>query len=89
MTTKTNKPRKPWRVTLTGPNLNETTEHTSEAKAYVLVNSSFLEAGRVSEARVDQWEGGRWWHFETVTAEEMATHWKFHGNPADTVQESS
>ncbi|MGW1784886.1 hypothetical protein ACWCQQ_38150 [Streptomyces sp. NPDC002143] len=66
----TTKPRKPWRVILTqnGIQLAEA-EHTSEAKAYAHVHAA-LRSG-ADKARVMQWEGGRWWHFETVTADEV------------------
>ncbi|MFJ8677205.1 hypothetical protein [Streptomyces sp. NPDC093589] len=64
------KPREPWRVILTqnGIQLVEVT-HTSEAKAYNHVRMG-LQSG-ADTAKVMQWEGGRWWHFETVTADEI------------------
>lgn len=60
------KPRKPWRVILTqnGIKLAEV-DHTSEAKAFAHVRAA-LHSG-ADTARVEQWEGGRWWHFETLT----------------------
>ncbi|MFF5473314.1 hypothetical protein [Streptomyces achromogenes] len=65
-----NKPRKPWRVILTqrGVKLVEI-EHTSEKKAFEHVRAGLCSGA--DTARVEQWEGGRWWHFETVTAEEI------------------
>ncbi|MFD4596736.1 hypothetical protein ACFWPQ_01760 [Streptomyces sp. NPDC058464] len=45
-------------------------DHTSENKAYQHVRTA-LQAG-ADTARVMQWEGGRWWHFETVHAEDIA-----------------
>ena len=67
----TTKPRKPWRVILTqnGVKLAEI-EHTSEAKAYSFLREK-LGDGDATTAKVMQWEGGRWWHFETVTADEI------------------
>lgn len=64
------KPRKPWRVILTqnGIKLVEI-DHTSEKKAYEHVRAA-LGAGS-DTARVMQWEGGRWWHFETITRDEL------------------
>ncbi len=64
------RPRKPWRVVLTqnGIQLAEI-EHTSEAKAFQHVRTA-LGAG-ADTAKVMQWEGVRWWHFETVTADEI------------------
>lgn len=64
------KPRKPWRVILTqnGIQLAEV-EHTSENKAYQHVRTG-LRSG-ADTAKVMQWEGGRWWHFETVHAHEI------------------
>ncbi|MFF5404611.1 hypothetical protein ACFY8K_16780 [Streptomyces misionensis] len=66
----TTKPRKPWRVILTqnGIQLVEI-EHTSEKKAYEHVRAG-LRSG-ADTARVEQWEGGRWRHFETLTAAEF------------------
>lgn len=65
------KPRKPWRVILPqgGIQLAEI-DHTSEAKAFQQVRSG-LQAG-ADTARGEQWEDGRWRHFETMTAEEIA-----------------
>jgi hypothetical protein len=66
----TAKPRKPWRVILTqnGSHLAEV-PHTSEAKAFEHVRAA-LQSG-ADTARVMQWEDGRWWHFETVHAEDV------------------
>jgi len=71
----TAKPRKPWRVILTGPTARVESEHTSERRAYDHLVSE-LRLAKTSErdhteARVMQWEGGRWWHFETVTAADI------------------
>ena len=65
------KPRKPWRVILTqkGIHLAEV-EHTSEAKAFEHVRTA-LKAD-ADTAKVMQWEDGRWWHFETMHAEEIS-----------------
>lgn len=64
------RPRKPWRVILTqgGIQLAEI-DHTSEAKAFEHVRTA-LRAG-ADMAKIMQWEGGRWWHFETVHAHEI------------------
>lgn len=64
------KPRKPWRVILTqnGVQLVKI-DHASEAKAYQHVRNA-LGSG-ADTAGIMQWENGRWWHFETVTAEEV------------------
>ncbi|MFJ6066568.1 hypothetical protein ACIQHU_26430 [Streptomyces tendae] len=64
------KPREPWRVILTqnGVQLAEV-PHASEAKAFAHVRSA-LRSG-ADTAKVMQWEGGRWWHFETVKAEDI------------------
>lgn len=64
------RPREPWRVILTqnGIQLAEV-PHTSEAKAFAHVRSA-LKAG-ADTAKVMQWEGGRWWHFETVHAGDL------------------
>lgn len=64
------KPREPWRVILTqnGVQLAEV-PHTSEAKAFAHVRMA-LGSG-ADTAKVMQWAEGRWWHFETVHAEEV------------------
>jgi hypothetical protein len=64
------KPREPWRVILTqkGVQLAEIS-HTSEAKAFNHVRMA-LRSG-ADTAKVMQWEGGRWWHFETVHANDV------------------
>ncbi|MFE5368244.1 hypothetical protein [Streptomyces mirabilis] len=64
------RPREPWRVILTqnGIQLAEVA-HTSETKAFAHVRMA-LRAG-ADTAKVMQWEGGRWWHFETVHAEDI------------------
>ncbi|MFD8545683.1 hypothetical protein [Streptomyces sp. NPDC059649] len=64
------KPRNPWRVILTqnGIQLVEI-EHTSEAKAFAHVRMG-LRSG-ADTAKVMQWSDGRWWHFETVRADEI------------------
>ncbi|MET9073866.1 hypothetical protein ABZX95_17200 [Streptomyces sp. NPDC004232] len=66
----TTKPRKPWRVipTQNGIKLAEV-DHTSEAKAFEHVRMA-LRSG-ADTARVEQWEGGRWRHFETMHAEDL------------------
>jgi hypothetical protein len=61
------KPRKPWRVILDG---HDETEHTSEAKAFEHVRTA-LRSGS-DTAKVMQWADGRWWHFETMHAEEVS-----------------
>ncbi len=64
------KPREPWRVILTqGGSQRAEVDHTREAKAFAHVRAA-LRSG-ADTAKVMQWEGGRWWHFETVTADEL------------------
>lgn len=65
------KPSKPWRVTVTGPEVKATASFTSEAKAYAFVRACLGGDSPADTAKVEQWEGGRWWHFETVTADEI------------------
>ncbi|MFC9987858.1 hypothetical protein ACFXKV_04665 [Streptomyces globisporus] len=65
------KPRKSWRVIVTGPDVSATSDHTSEAKAYTLVRSALGGDSPAEKARVECWEGGRWRHFETVDADEV------------------
>ena len=67
----TRKPSKPWRVTVTGSEVTATSSFTSEAKTYAFIRAALGGDSAASTAKVEQWEGGRWWHFETVTAEEI------------------
>jgi hypothetical protein len=64
------KPREPWRVILTQNEIQlAEVPHTSEAKAFEHVRAA-LRSG-ADTAKVMQWEGGRWWHFKTVHADEV------------------
>ncbi|MER6540114.1 hypothetical protein ABT215_41390 [Streptomyces sp900105755] len=65
------KPRKPWRVILTGPDVNATSDHTSENKAYTLIRASLGGDSLADTARVEYWEDGLWRWFETVTADDL------------------
>ena len=65
----TAKPRKPWRVILTGPDVRAESDHTSEAKAYALIRAALGGDSLADTARVMQWEDGLWRWFETVTAD--------------------
>ncbi|MEU1434036.1 hypothetical protein ABZ438_08045 [Streptomyces sp. NPDC005786] len=67
----TRKPRKPWRVVITGPDVRATSEHTSEAKAYALVRAALGGDSPAEKARVEYWEDGLWRWFETVDAEDV------------------
>ncbi|MFJ4473213.1 hypothetical protein ACIP2X_37765 [Streptomyces sp. NPDC089424] len=67
------KPSKPWRVTVTGPEVEATSSFTSEQKTYAFIRASLGAGSPAEAAKVEQWEGGRWWHFETVTANEIRT----------------
>ena len=67
----TAKPRKPWRVTVTGPDVRATSPFTSEAKAFAFVRTCLGGDSPANTARVEQWEDGRWWHFETMHADEI------------------
>lgn len=67
----TARPRKPWRVTLTGADVRATSDHTSERAAYTFLVAALRGDSPATAARIDQWEGGRWWHFETVEAADL------------------
>jgi hypothetical protein len=66
------KPSKPWRVIITGPDVKATSSFTSEAKTFEFVRTCLGGDSPADTARVEQWEGGRWWHFETMHAEEIS-----------------
>ncbi|WP_037923452.1 hypothetical protein [Streptomyces violaceorubidus] len=65
------KPSKPWRVTVTGPDVEATSPFTSEAKAYAFIRASLGADSPATAAKVEQWEDGVWRWFETVTADEI------------------
>ncbi|MFM9635962.1 hypothetical protein [Streptomyces turgidiscabies] len=67
----TAKPRKPWRVILTGPDVRATSDHTSEAKAFTLVRAALGADSPADTARVEQWADGRWRWFETMHTDDM------------------
>lgn len=67
----TPRPRRPWRVTITGPDVKAESEHTSERAAYSLIRATLGGDSSATSARVMQWSEGRWWHFETVNAEDL------------------
>lgn len=69
----TTRPRKPWRVTLTGPDVRAASDHTSEKAAYTFLVAALGADSPATTARIDQWEGGRWRHFETVEAADLRT----------------
>jgi hypothetical protein len=70
----TAKPRKPWRVTVTGPDVHAESSHTTEAKVYEQVRGAFGSDDPADSAKVEKWEDGRWLWYETVTADEIAPH---------------
>lgn len=67
----TARPRKPWRVAVTGTDVHAESEHTSEAAAYALVRAVLRNGGPAVTAKVLQWSDGRWWHYETVHAKDL------------------
>lgn len=67
----TRKPRKPWRAIITGPDVKATSDHTSEAKAYVFVRAALGGDSPAEQARIEFWESGEWRWFETVNADEI------------------
>ncbi|MFL4491499.1 hypothetical protein ACJ6WD_09595 [Streptomyces sp. VTCC 41912] len=67
----TTRPRKPWRVVLespTGP--SPESEFTSETKTYEYVREELRKAAagetKTTAVRINKWEAGNWWHFETI-----------------------
>lgn len=65
------RPRRPWRVILTGPDVTAESDHTSQTAAYALIGAALGNGSPATEARVMQWADGRWWHFETVRAGDL------------------
>lgn len=64
------RPAQPWRVITSkgGAQLAET-PHTSENKAFEHVRR--VLRAEADTAKVMQWSDGRWWHFETLTADDL------------------
>jgi hypothetical protein len=67
----TARPRKPWRVAVTGTDVHTESDHTSESAAYAFVRATLRGDSPASTARVLQWSDGRWWHYETIHAEDL------------------
>ena len=67
----TAKPRKPWRVILTGPDVHATSDFPSENKAFAFVRAGLGDGSPADTARVEQWEDGRWRWFETMHTDDM------------------
>ncbi|MCY0928346.1 hypothetical protein OTB20_19515 [Streptomyces sp. H27-H1] len=67
----TARPRKPWRVTLTGPDVHATADHTSERNAYAFLLAALHGDSPATDARVDYWEGGRWGHYEDIHGRDL------------------
>ncbi|WP_055693349.1 hypothetical protein [Streptomyces prasinopilosus] len=65
------KPSKPWRVTVTGPEVEASSSFTSEAKTYAFIRATLGGGSPADTAKIEQWEGGLWRWFETVTADEI------------------
>lgn len=65
------RPRQPWRVILTGPDVRAQSSHTSEAKTYALIRASLGPDSPARTAKVLLWEDARWMHYETVHAEDL------------------
>lgn len=65
------KPRKLWRVIVTGPDVRAESDHTSEANAYALVRAALGGDSPAETARVEYWNDGLWRWFETVNAEDV------------------
>ena len=61
------RPRKPWRVTLTGPDVEARSDQGSETAAYALVRAALGDDSPATGARVEHWEDGCWVLFEHVT----------------------
>lgn len=67
------KPKKLWRVKLTGCDVTGTSAFTSEKKTYEFVCAMFgEEEALITEARVEQWTDDRWCHFETLTRDDFS-----------------
>lgn len=65
------KPRNPWRVIITGPDVRAESAHTSENAAYALIRAALGGDSPAENARVEYWEDGLWRWFETVDAEDV------------------
>lgn len=64
----TSKPRKPWRVILSGPDEITTTDHASETEARTVARAA-LDNGEGHMGKVFEWKNRRWWLTETFRGE--------------------
>ena len=67
----TRRPRKPWRVTVAGPDVRAVSDHTSERAAYAFLNAALRGNSPAASADIHQWEDGRWRLYETLTPQEL------------------
>lgn len=65
------RPRKPWRVTVTGPDVRTESDHTSERAAYQFMHAALGGGSPATKASVHHWEDGRWQLYETLTPQEL------------------
>lgn len=66
------RPSKPWRVIVTGPDVTAESDHASKDKAYAFAWVCLGIDSPADTAKVMQWNGGRWWYFETLRKEDVA-----------------
>ncbi|MGW5616263.1 hypothetical protein [Streptomyces sp. NPDC003877] len=66
------KPRKPWRLILTGPEVRAQSDHGSETAAYSLMHTALKSDDSPADTgEVRHWEDGRWVLYERITADEL------------------
>lgn len=65
------RPRRPWRVTLLGPDVCAESDHTTGQRACDFLRAALGPDSPATRARVMQWDDGRWQHYETVHAEDL------------------
>lgn len=66
------KPRKPWRLTLTGPDVRAQSDHGSQDAAYRLMRAALKgDDSPADTGEVRHWEDGRWVLYERINADEL------------------
>lgn len=60
------RPSKPWRVTVIAES-----EHDTAAKAYTAARTALAGDEQARNACVEEWEDGRWRHYETLYPENV------------------
>lgn len=65
------KPRKRWRLILTGPDVHAQSDHGSETATYQFMLAALKGDSPADTGEVRHWEDGRWVLWERLVADEL------------------